>query len=696
MKAGINPGRRDGGAAGPRVRAEGKSGVTECARSGLDADTRALGAANGIVDLPTGEVLPATEGRATRVRVAAPHEYRPWPEHSADARADGDRLCAHLEGHESDEWWASLAYARHGRPSRRFSLMRGGTGGGTPALVNALHAALGPYVSDPEPGALMVSRAVHETGLSPPRGAFVSPIRLALVDDVHAGVVETRLGTRLSGDGRITWRNLQAALRTDAATATIVCACHTGHVPRLSLHDAAVAARRREIPSPTVRSPDPDFGARMRPPARAAARLARVVQAAVHGPRHDAPPAETASVRVATAGRVDDDAGAWGLCARRVVPAGRFDTLSIQSVWRAGCEAGHDGAGHHQDVAGGIHRAEFPRRLHEVIPLPVAKQTKVDGRNVRAWYGWTLLDDAPAETSAPDAPVEREVVSRTFQRLGGGTGCPSLLVPVFLEEDTTTVCDRVTVTTADGTPVVVSKVAYRTMFKGSNAEFETAWESFGAPEDGAVDPKPLVVFHASVRRWPADPGPQLWTSALVQDEAHIDGAAGCGCATCWPARPPRSLALRVRDVEPRGGDALRGRALHPPPGAGRRARHARRSRVTPAPPDAPPTGEVCGDGVASVDDRYECAAGGRLSLGRPGAAPARRRIRAWRAPRPGLAVWSAWAARRAASGRASVAGGPRDRPRGCPRGGRGPCRRRVRRRRRAARRASHAPHPARR
>ena len=34
VKAGINPGRRDGGAAGPRVRAEGKSGVTECARSG--------------------------------------------------------------------------------------------------------------------------------------------------------------------------------------------------------------------------------------------------------------------------------------------------------------------------------------------------------------------------------------------------------------------------------------------------------------------------------------------------------------------------------------------------------------------------------------------------------------------------------------------------------------------------------------
>ena len=164
-------------------------------------------------------------------------------------------------------------------------------------------------------------------------------------------------------------------------------------------------------------------------------------------------------------------------------------------------------------------------------------------------------------------------------------------------------CDRVTVTTADGTPLGVSTVAYRTMFKGSEAEFETAWESFGAPEDVDTDPKPLVVFHASLRRWPADPGP-----------------------------PPRSLALRVRDVEPRGGDALRGRALHPPPGAGRRARNARRSRVTPAPPDAPPTGAVCGDGVASVDDLYACAAGGRLSGVSAGrACPCRRRRAARRA-----------------------------------------------------------------
>ena len=36
--------------------------------------------------------------------------------------------------------------------------------------------------------------------------------------------------------------------------------------------------------------------------------------------------------------------------------------------------------------------------------------------------------------------------------------------------------------------------------------------------------------------------------------------------------------------------------------------------MTPAPPpDAPPPGAVCGDGVAAVDALYACAAGGRLS-----------------------------------------------------------------------------------
>ena len=117
---------------------------------------------------------------------------------------------------------------------------------------------------------------------------------------------------------------------------------------------------------------------------------------------------------------------------------------------------------------------------------------------------------------------------------------------MFLEEDKTTVCDRVTVTRADGTPVVVSKVAYRKIFKGSNTEFETAWESFGAPEDGAVDPKPLVVVHTSLRRWPADHGP-----ATVDQSARAGRGAHRRRGRLWLCHvlagpPPGSVSPPLR------------------------------------------------------------------------------------------------------------------------------------------------------
>ena len=188
LTAGINPVLRDEGAAWHRVRAEGKSGVTECARSGLDADTRSRGAANGIGDLPTGEVLPATEGRATRVSVAAPHEDRPWPEPSADARADVDRLCRAWSGARVGRV-VGPPRVRASRPAVSQVLSHARRHGrGEPRAVQRASRRPGAVCERPRPrGALMVARAVNETGRSPQMGACVSPIRLALVDAVHRG-----------------------------------------------------------------------------------------------------------------------------------------------------------------------------------------------------------------------------------------------------------------------------------------------------------------------------------------------------------------------------------------------------------------------------------------------------------------------------------------------------------------------------
>ena len=408
-------------------------------------------------------------------------------------------------------------------------------------------------MSDPEPGVLMVSRAVNETGRSPQMGAFVSPIRLALVDEMKAGVVDTRIVTRLSGDGRITWRTRTAALRTDAATATIVCACHTGHVPRLSLHDAAVAARLREIPYPTVRHPDPDFGARMRPPARG-----RGAVSLAWSRRRSTDPAMTRR-RPRLTRSVWRRPAAWTTTRARGASAPAASCRPGGSTRAVSSPSGAPGVRQATTVTATT-RTWRAVSTGQRARAECARSSPAPWRHRRRW---TVATSAPGTAGRcwTTRPSRGRSSPGPSSGEGGGTGGPSLLVPVFLAADTTTVCDRVTVTTADGTPVVVRTVASRTRVQGSKAEFETAWESFGAPEDVDTDPKPLVVVHASVRRGPADHGPPLWTSALVQDAAHIAGAAGCGWATCWPARPPDHGRCACATWTPEGatrGEAERG------------------------------------------------------------------------------------------------------------------------------------------
>ena len=117
----------------------------------------------------------------------------------------------------------------------------------------------------------MVARAVHETGRSPPRGACVRPIRLALVDDVHAGVGETRLVTRLSGDGRITWRTRTAALRSPAGRGTGRAGVRGAGVARVVVVSVVVARPVVRHTRPTPRAADCRPAASGTPVSRSAA-----------------------------------------------------------------------------------------------------------------------------------------------------------------------------------------------------------------------------------------------------------------------------------------------------------------------------------------------------------------------------------------------------------------------------------------
>ena len=149
-------------------------------------------------------------------------------------------------------------------------------------------------------------------------------------------------------------------------------------------------------------------------------------------------------------------------------------------------------------------------------------------------------------TVGPRVRVDDDEASARRARREGGFVSPSLLIP----GDTTSSRHR----DARG-----GAARSRTIFQGAIPVTRRPLGSFGAPEDCRP---PACTFHTSIRRGPADPGPPL-SSALVQDAAHIAGAVSV------PRRrpPPRSRALRVRDVDPRGG--TRGEAVR---GTRRRAR----------------------------------------------------------------------------------------------------------------------------
>ena len=238
------------------------------------------------------------------------------------------------------------------------------------------------------------------SGLNPSDLKFQCPARFALVDEVNQGRVDHTKLKRLSGDAPITARDLHERERTRRATATILLAANIGEVPRLGLHDPAMADRFREIPYPSVpathrRAAGNDtYKQRMQTdPEVGAAMLARLVQECIQQSDATEPPQPPDSVKRASAARAQADAGDLGDFALRLEASDApYDRLAVQEAWAAFAEF----VGGRQDdrEVAGIKRAWFARRLAERVPgLPQPKPTKIHGRTLQAWHGWRLRDD---------------------------------------------------------------------------------------------------------------------------------------------------------------------------------------------------------------------------------------------------------------------------------------------------------------
>ena len=98
-------------------------GLTQCETGELDG-TRWLGAPNGVIDLHTGRLLPAGEGRRSLVTASLPDPFDPGATHP-----DVEQLTAHLPLELAEWLWCQLAYCLHGVPARAFVVLTGPAGG---------------------------------------------------------------------------------------------------------------------------------------------------------------------------------------------------------------------------------------------------------------------------------------------------------------------------------------------------------------------------------------------------------------------------------------------------------------------------------------------------------------------------------------------------------------------------------------
>ena len=138
--------------------------LTACKESEIDADRRYLGAPNGVIDLDTGELIPANDGRALLVSRSVPDPYDPEARHPTI-----NCLLAHLGDDERRYLLAALGFALRGNPSRRFYLLAGEKNGGKTTVLAAGKACVGDvkaggYGMTVQPSVLLTDRLQHANG----------------------------------------------------------------------------------------------------------------------------------------------------------------------------------------------------------------------------------------------------------------------------------------------------------------------------------------------------------------------------------------------------------------------------------------------------------------------------------------------------------------------------------------------------
>ncbi|MDE0658606.1 MAG: toprim domain-containing protein [Gammaproteobacteria bacterium] len=354
----------------------------------LDADLDCIGFENGVVHLPTGELLDQAAGADRLVTRSTGIRFDPKKASQADA------LFAHLETVLRRFWIRVLAWILRGRPSRRIWLVVGERNSAKTTISTAMQAMLGDSYS----ATLMPDAVVKRRADRPPQGTFVigHPRRIACLEEPPTAKLDGEFLKAASGGGRIAVKKLYRDPVDMLATASIVIFCNPGKsVPRLGLDDAALRDRVRELPFPELPHDrrDPAFLADVVPSTDFREALAAKLIAAGVGMTR--PPRSPKVVQKATQQRLELDLTDLQHFLRRIVPGSVDDFLSSDDAWREWCleneleEPPRELAG----KVGDYTRTGFGNQIRNHTGAKACRK-RVGGVQKRGWEGWTLTESA--------------------------------------------------------------------------------------------------------------------------------------------------------------------------------------------------------------------------------------------------------------------------------------------------------------
>ena len=356
--------------------------LTQCQEEEMDANTRYLGAPNGVIDLQTGELLTGPGARRCLVSRSLPDPYDPDATHEAV-----DKLLAHLKDDEREWLLSALGHALRGRPNRREYLIVGEGGGGKSTLLMAIADALDEHAGFIAIGAIAARK--YSGGPEPELEAFTNR-RLMFYSEPPADL-DYKRGKNQSGGDVVTFRRLfESESIEKRTTATRFFACNPDDVPALPWASKAVFDRVRTLPYPALPESERDLTLpdRLNTTAARRALAALLVRYAVANP---APPADIPSVaamREELRAEGVGDAGAWLQTALVRDPHG----VSTTQFWEAARAASGNSA---DGRVWGHTRQKFILFARQVLNLPPPRPVRLgpDMKPQRGWVGWRLASD---------------------------------------------------------------------------------------------------------------------------------------------------------------------------------------------------------------------------------------------------------------------------------------------------------------